>query len=280
MNQSFSPSRRNVMKSGFAAAATAVVTAGEATADLPAPAPKKPGELKIVGAMGHDYRLETGIRPILSRIKNARIWWARHYGPITPELLSDTDLLLTYYFGDSFEWSPSGLADSMGKNFKSLYTEENVTAIMDNIENRGMGWIPIHNSIWNGNDRMCDFMGIEPMLHREIQPIIIKNLNQNHPITKGMEPFIINLDEQFGVFLKNPSETTVLFKTLAVHDKRETIQGWAVQKGKGRIVGLPPGHYEWTWYEDAFKELLWRSAHWAMGMDIPAFPGNYVNEIW
>ena len=136
MNQSFSRSRRNVMKSGFAAAAAVVATC-EVKADLPAPAPKKPGEIKIVGAMGHDYRLETGIRPILSRMKNARIWWARHYGPITPELLSDTDLLLTYYFGDSYEWSPSGLADSMGKNFKALYTEENVTAIIDNIEKRG-----------------------------------------------------------------------------------------------------------------------------------------------
>jgi hypothetical protein len=280
MDHTFSQSRRKVIKTGLAAAAGAVVTAGEAKADLPVPAPKKPGELKIVGAMGHEYMLETGIRPILGQIKNARIWWARHYGPITPELLSDTDLLLTYYFDDSFEWSPSGLADSRGKIFHSLYTDENVEAIIDNIENRGMGWMPIHNSIYLENDRLRELLGVEPILHREIQPVIIKNLNQNHPITKGMEPFVINLDEQFGIIIKKPEETTVLFKTLAVHDKRETIQGWCVQRGKGRIVGLPPGHYEWTWYEDAFKEILWRSAHWAMGMEIPPFPGNYSREIW
>lgn len=274
--------RRAVLKTGLATAAAAAIPAYESQADLPLPEPKKPGEIKIVGAMGHDYRNETGVRPIMSRIKNARVWFARHYGPITPELLSDTDLLITYYAGDSFEWSPSGLADTSGTIRKSLYTEENIEAISDNIQRRGMGWIAVHNTPWFATEKLNELMGADCMLHREIQPVVIKNLNQNHPITKGIEPFIINLDEQFGVFLRNPKDPklSILFKTEGVHDRRTTIQGWTVERGNGRIVGLTPGHYEWTWYQVQYQEIMWRAAHWALKLPIEPFYGSFENFIW
>lgn len=276
-------SRRTIIKTGLAAAAAATLPVRESQAELPAPAPKKPGELKIVGAMGHDYRLEGSIRPVMSRIKNARVWFARHYGPITPELLSDTDLLITYYAGDSYEWSPSGLADSFGNVRHALYTEENVEAIIDGVKNRGMGWIAVHNTPWFSGDRLnTELLGADCLLHREIQPVIIKNLNQNHPITKGIEPFVINLDEQFGIFLKDPKDpaVTVLFKTEGVHDRRTTIQGWCADRGKGRIVGLTPGHYEWTWYDVQYQEIMWRAAQWAMHKPIEPFYGSFENFIW
>ena len=280
MHLSQKHSRRTVLKTGLAAAAA--LTAPKADALLSEPEPKKPGELKIVGAMGHDYRLETSIRPVMSHIKNARVWFARWYGPITPELLSDTDLLITYYAGDSFEWSPSGLADTPGKNRASLYTEENVAAIKDNIVNRGMGWIAVHNTPWFAGDELNTLLGADCILHKEIQPVIICGLNQNHPITKGIEPFIIQLDEQFGLFLRNPDDPdlTVLFKSQGVHDKRWTIQGLSAQRGKGRVVTLTPGHYEWTWYDVQYQEIMWRAAHWAMNLPIEPFYGSFDDFIW
>jgi len=272
--------RRNILKTGLIAAGATATGVSRSEALLPEPEPKKPGELKIVGAMGHDYRLESSVRPVMERIDGARVWFARHYGPITPELLSDTDLLITYYAGDSFEWSPSGLADSRGTKRAQLYSDENVEAIIDNIENRGMGWIAVHNTVWFLNDRLNRFVGAEPILHREIQPVIICNLNQEHPITKGIEPFIINLDEQFGVFINDPENVTTLFKSQSVHDKHRTIQGWSVERGKGRIVGLTPGHYEWTWYQVQWQEIMWRSALWAMHQQMKPFYGSFDVFIW
>ncbi len=275
-------SRRRALKTGVAAAGAFVAPAAHVRAELPPPEPKRPGELKIVGAMGHDYRLEGGIRPLVGRMKDARVWWARHYGPITPELLSDTDLLMTYYAGDSYEWSPSGLADTSGSVRHGLYTEENIAAIRDGIENRGMGWIAVHNTPWFAGEELCAFMGAEALLHREIQPVVIKNLHSGHPITRGMEPFIIQLDEQFGVFLTDPEDpaVTVLFRSEGVHDGRTTIQGWCVERGRGRIVGLTPGHYEWTWYSVQYREIYWRAAHWAVHRDIEPFGEDFDNVIW
>jgi len=271
-----------MLKSGFAAAAAGAIAMPAAEAELAHPEPKKAGELKIVSAMGHDYRNETGVRPIVSRIKNARTWYARHYGPITPEFLSDTDLLMTYYASDSFEWSPTGVSDQAGSNRARLYNEDNIKAIRDNVVNRGMGWLAIHNTPWFVGDELNELLGATCILHREIQPVVISRLNQNHPITKGVEPFIINLEEQFGLHLYDPDDPNVeiLFHSHGVHDKRWTIQGISATRGKGRIVTFTPGHYEWMWYNEACQEMIWRAAHWALKLPNEPFYGNYDNFIW
>ncbi len=122
-------------------------------------------------------------------------------------------------------------------------------------------------------DRRCleDFLDIEAVLHQEIQPVIYKDLRQDHPITQGIEPFFVNLEEQFGVKIKTPSKTTILFRSLAVHDKRDSIAGWCLERGKGRIVGLLPGHLEWPYRVPEYREIFWRSAFWAMGRDIEPY---------
>ena len=131
-------------------------------------------------------------------------------------------------------------------------------------------------------DELNEFIGAYAMLHREIQPVVIAKLHQEHPITKGIEPFIINLDEQFGVYLAKPDDPdlTVLFWSQGLHDAHWTIQGWCVQRGNGRVVGLTPGHYEWTWYEQQYQEIMWRAAHWALNLPIPEFYGTLENFIW
>ena len=115
-------------------------------------------------------------------------------------------------------------------------------------------------------------MGIEPILHQEMQPIIINDLNQEHPITRGINPFWVTLDDQFDVELKYPNRTTVLFKTLAVHDKRVSVNGWCLDQGNGRVVGLIPGQFQFVYRVPQYQEIFWRSAYWAMKRDIPPYP--------
>ncbi|MFC1561252.1 ThuA domain-containing protein [Candidatus Latescibacterota bacterium] len=268
-------SRRNVIKTGFAAAASAAISVQEANAVLPKP--KAPGETKIVVMMGHDgmhndVSYEMNIRSLFSSKKDWRIWAARTNKVITSELISDADLIMTQRFGDPYEWNPEGLADSAGTERYTLYNDVMAEAMINNVQNRGMGWMAIHNTIWNGRKDLEDFLDIEAVLHQEIQPVIYKDLRQDHPITKGIEPFFVNLEEQFGVKIKTPSTTTVLFRSLAVHDKRDSIAGWCLERGKGRIVGLLPGHLEWTYSEPEYREIFWRSAFWAMGRDIEPYP--------
>ncbi len=256
-------SRRTILKTGLAAAAASVIAVPAATAQKLPPKPKTPGSLRVSAICGEDHRVRNGLAPIMGHLPNVDFWWANDYQPITPAILNDTDLLLTYYSG-------------------YMYTPENIAAIKDGITNRGMGWICVHNTPWFTGDELNEFMGAYPMLHREIQPVSICRLDPKHPITKGIEPFVIQLDEQFGAYLANPKDPdmTVLFWSHGLHDDHWTIQGWCVQRGKGRIVGLTPGHYEWTWYEDQYQEIMWRAAQWALNLPLKPFYGNFDNYIW
>ena len=258
-------SRRSILKTGLTAAAAATLPSGTGQAQQRTAEwrPKEPGRLRISAITGEGDRERDGLRGITSHLPNADFWWAANTRPITPEMLHNTDLLLTYY--SSY-----------------LYSAENIQIIIDDITNRGMAWIAVHNTPWFAGDRLCEFMGAYAMLHREIQPVIIRNLNQEHPITRGIEPFIIQLDEQFGLYLANPKDpdVTMLFKSQGVHDGHVTIQGLCTQRGNGRIVVLTPGHYEWSWYETQYREIVWRAAQWALKLPMQPYYGNFDDFIW
>ena len=240
-------------------------------------APKKqPGETKIVCVMG-DYwhpaiSQETHVRQIFSRNEYYKVYFVMASRYLTAELLSDADLFISARYGgsDSIGWSPDPIIVERPRPDR-IWTDEQVDVLIDNVTNRGMGWIAAHCTVANGRERLQKFMGIVPFLHQEVQPLGIDDLNQEHPITKGIGPFFINLDEQFAIELTEPDNTAVLFKSTALHDKRVTVAGWTLQRGKGCIVGLLPGHYQWNYRVPEYQEIFWRSAHYAMQRDIPPF---------
>jgi len=263
MDLSRKHSRRSILTTGLAGAAAALAAPEAKALAEPIWEPKKPGELRVTAICGEDPQLRNGLYNITKNLPNAHFWWANNRGPITPEMLHETDLLLTFY--SSY-----------------LYTEENIETIIDEITHRGMGWICVHNTHWFVGDKLNAFIGAYPMLHREIQPVVVCNLNQEHPITKGIEPFIIQLEEQFGAFIADPEDPdfTLLFKGHGLHDGHWTNQGWCVQRGKGRIVGMTPGHYEWAWYQVQYQELMWRAAQWVTNLPLKPFYGSFENYIW
>ena len=273
--------RRSFFKAGIASLTVATTGMPEVEAAV---MPKKPGETKIVAIMG-DYwhngvMQEYHIREVFSHKKDYRIIFARGAQYFTPELISDADLLITarYLGNDNMGQSEKGLVDKMEEGVP-VWTDENVEAIIDNVRNRGMGFMPLHCTIWCGNKKITDLMGVEPILHKEIQPIWVYDLNQDHPITKGIGKFFINLDEQFAAVIKS-QYTTSLFQTQAMHDKSTAVGGWCREDGKGRVVALLPGHTVWPYQTPEYMDILWRSAHWAMKREVTPHPDLNSGYRW
>ena len=111
-------------------------------------------------------------------------------------------------------------------------------AIVANVR-RGMGLLSMHCSIWNpDNTKYMELLGVEkPVMHGPVQNVFLHNFNQDHPVTGGIDDFIMPLDENFGVELTNP-RAVKLFESTGAQDKRHDIAGWALENGKGRVVGL------------------------------------------
>ncbi len=266
--------------------ATAVMAGGAAViADARAAAAPKPrtstrvgvrNGIRVVAFMGGDYNhnsipMEINLREIFAEKKDWRITFVRSSKYFTPELIASADLLVTSRGAgtDPIAWSASGLADTLTEG-GPVWTEENIRAITRGVRERGMGFLALHNTIMSRSREMEDFLDIAPVIANEMQPLWIRDLEKEHPVTKGIGRFLISLDEQFGVVIKSP-ETVTLFETTAVHDKRHAVGGWCLERGKGRVVGLLPGHGAWAYRTPEYREIIWRSAHWALRKEIPAF---------
>ncbi len=271
MNKDTQTGRRTVLKAGLAAVTAAAVIPG-AQAELK---PKAPGETRVVAVMG-DYwhnpvSQEVQLRDIFSPNTGWRIMFVQSNRFFTPELISDADLMVVSRSSEPepIDWRPDGLVDSAQKG-GIFWTDDNVTAIIDNIRNRGMGLLALHCASYARNRAVFNLLGVEPIMHNQVQPLWVHDANQEHPITKGIGKFFISLDEQFAAVIKS-HYTTTLFTTTAIHDKREAVGGWCLENGNGRIVGLLPGHTPAPYDVPEYRKILWRSAFWAMKGDIPPY---------
>lgn len=271
--------RPGILRPGMAALASKLtsdtVDAAETTSLI---RPKALGETKIVAVFARDINhngiaQEHYVRNIFkSKPSTWRMIFVRVNRYFTPELISDADLVIVHHgrSGDTFDIENEPIAEKIEAGAR-IWTDENAQAVVDNVINRGMGFIALHNTLYSMNPKIEELLGVAKVYHEEIQPLWTHYLNQEHPITKGIGKFFINLDEQFGAVIKSRSTTTLL-ETTAMHDKRRVCSGWCLERGKGRVVGLLPGHYIWAYRGvPGYQEIFWRATHWAMKQDIPPY---------
>ncbi len=266
-----------VNKLGKAGAALAGMAAGISPAEAAGAFAKRPGETKVVAMMAHDVNhngvsQEILVRSILEPEKNWRVIFVRSSRLFTPALIADADLLITARTGiaDPIDLTTDAVNDTVIPG-TILWTDENVRAVLDNVSGRGMGFLALHNTLYCRNENITDFMDIEPVMHRAVQPLWVYDINQDHPITQGIDKFWIPLDEQFGAVIKSP-DTVSLFSTQAMHDKRTAVGGWCLERGNGRIACLLPGHTADPYRHPSYRDIVWRAAHWAARQDVLPHP--------
>ena len=218
--------------------------------------------------------VELSIRDIFRTKKSWRILAVRGSRHFTPALLHDADLLIVAQGPGpdplDLHADPSGLAESVRPG-AAFWTPPNPSAIIASVRDRGLGFLALHETALCGNEAMYDLLDIRPAVSYSSQPLWVRNFAREHPVTTGGGKFYIPLDEQCAVILRSPS-TTSLFETTAIHDKRQAIGGWCREEGKGRVVGLLPGHSPEAYETPEYRNILWRAAHWALRRNIPDYP--------
>jgi hypothetical protein len=241
--------------------------------------PKAPGETRIVALFGTtDWTTGIGheiqIRAIFESKKDWRFIFMRANKLFSPDLIRDADLLMISRGEGAdpidFFTQDGGISDRIRPG-GILWTDANVQAIMDNVRNRGMGLIAMQSTVLCGHQRFLDFLDVAGIEPHSIEPMWYTRINKTHPITRGVGKFSVLIDEQPLVIIKSPS-TTTLFESTAVHEKRQGISGWALESGKGRIVGLLPGGAIRAYQVPEFQTILWRAAHWAMKKEVEEYP--------
>jgi type 1 glutamine amidotransferase len=242
----------------------------------------KPRALALIGDRYHnpDY-----IRVSLDKVfkdLNIPIDYTIQYDQISASLLKEYQLLLI--LRDGMIW-PDGY---LGPDAYAAYeanletpktfpdpkpvtwiTEEQGAAIKEFV-NAGNGFYALHNcshiSLSSKNYR--EVMGGAYISHPPLRPFQVHATANKHPITDGMSPFIVNDEQHYVTYDKDPKYIIMEAENidgLKFEDLgTKSISGWAYDFGKGRVVFTAVGHTIHAMWNPQYLEIQKRSVKWLL----------------
>ncbi len=248
----------------------------------------RPRALALIGDRYHnsDY-----IRVALSRLfqeLDLPIDFTINYDQISAGLLKSYRLFMVlrdgmiwphgYLEPNDYEYSRSleNPGDWPKEQSEPWITEEQGAAIKDFVE-AGGGLYALHNSshISLSSKDYREVMGGAYIDHPPLRPFKVSVVNKEHPITRGVRDFMVNDEQHFVTYDKDPRY--ILLRTenidgLAdVYEGRylgtKAIAGWAYDYGKGRVVFTAIGHtLHAMWQPEHFK-LQKNAVRWLLRME-------------
>jgi type 1 glutamine amidotransferase len=148
-------------------------------------------------------------------------------------------------------------------------TEDQGLAIK-NFVAAGGGFYPLHNashiSLSSRNYR--EVMGGAYFGHPPLRPFQVHATANAHPITEGMKPFIVNDEQHYVDYDKDPRYVILESENLdgLTYEGRGTKSpaGWAYDYGRGRVVFTAVGHTIHAMWNPQYLELQKRAVRWLL----------------
>ncbi|MDR0929064.1 MAG: ThuA domain-containing protein [Oscillospiraceae bacterium] len=189
--------------------------------------------------------------------------------PVLPALLSEegysvtvtadpNDLFALSQAPDLFINFKDGIADTQIPT-PNWYDEALNTLLPQWVE-QGMGYLGVHCGLANIPPEHAAFGQVlrGRFLHHPPQCEVTFVPTQDHPITKGVNPFTVT-DEHYFMEVAE-AQTQVLGRTRSAHG--DNIALWAHEMGKGRVCGVTPGHSLEVLQNPEYVRLLQNAIGW------------------
>jgi hypothetical protein len=118
------------------------------------------------------------------------------------------------------------------------------------------------------NDDFRDVLGAVTEQHPPLRPFKVKIVNRDHPITRGVNDFVVSDEQHFMTYQKDPkylllqsvNEDGLTFKDLGT----SSAAGWAYDYGKGRVCYLAPGHVITSLWNPEYEKLQQNAVRWLL----------------
>ena len=220
-----------------------------------------------------DYTIEYD-KISASLLKNYRIFLILRDGQIFPGGYLGPDSWSEYssYLENSSD-SSGGRGGSAGGRAGGgsvmWMTAEQGAAIKDWV-NAGNGFYSMHNSshISLSNKDYRDVMGGAFISHPPLRPFQVHATANKHPITEGIAPFMVNDEQHYVTYDKDPKYVILESENLDGLTFRDlgtkAIGGWAYDYGKGRVVFTAAGHTNHVMWAPQYLEIQKRSVKWLL----------------
>lgn len=152
---------------------------------------------------------------------------------------------------------------------KNWITEEQGEAVK-NFVMAGNGFYSLHNnshvSLSSKNYR--EVMGGAYIGHPPMRPFKVRVVNKDHPITQGVHDFMVNDEQHYVVYDKDPKNIILRAENIdgLTYENlgAQSISGWAYGYGKGRVVFTAVGHNIHAMWQPEYFKLQKNAVRWLL----------------
>jgi hypothetical protein len=148
-------------------------------------------------------------------------------------------------------------------------TPDQGKAVKDFVQGGG-GVLFYHNTTYISphNQDFRDVLGSVTQEHPPIRPFKVKIVNRDHPITRGVNDFVVTDEQHFVKYEKDPkhvlmqsvNEDGLTWKDLGASSEA----GWAYDYGKGRVCYLAPGHLITALWNPEYDKIQKNAVKWLL----------------
>ncbi len=240
---------------------------------------------RVLALIGDRYHNPDYIRVALTRMFDGlkvSVDYTMNYDQLSRNLLKDYQMFLCLrdgmiwpggYLGpDAYTSYAAGLenrSDFPEPKSQTWLTEEMAVAVKDFVS-EGKGFYSLHNNshVSLSSKTYRDVQGGAYIGHPPLRPFKVRVINSSHPITQGVQDFIVN-DEQHYVeydkdkkylLLESENLDGLTFQKLGT----KAHAGWAYDYGKGRVVFTAVGHTIHALNNPEHMKLQRRAVQWLM----------------
>src|SRR5215472_6144266 len=134
----------------------------------------------------------------------------------------------------------------------------------------GGGALLMHNVTYISphDDHFREVLGATTEGHPPIRKFKVRVVNHDHPITRGVNDFIVTDEQHYMKYEKDPkylllesiNEDGLTYKDLG----SKAAAGWAYDMGKGRVCYLAPGHMLTDLWNPEYIKLQQNAVRWLL----------------
>jgi type 1 glutamine amidotransferase len=277
-------SRRSLLKSGSLASAAALLYPPKQVNG----GPTDDSRPRVLALIGDRYHNADYIRVALNRLfreLSVRADYTINYDHISARLLEPYNLFVV--LRDGMIW-PNGYLEpndyeyshvlENGRDWPKEQSEPWITgeqgAAIRGFVQAGGALYALHNSshISLSSKEYREVMGGAYIDHPPLRPFKVSVVNKEHPITRGVQDFIVNDEQHFVTYDKDPKYVLLRSENIdGLTDISEgkdlgskAIAGWAYDFGKGRVVFTAIGHTLHAMWQPEYFKLQKNAVRWLL----------------
>jgi len=283
-------SRRHLLRNAAAIAAagaaqSSVLSASQTSASSSGKSSARPRTLALIGDRAHN---SDAIRVSMDRLfkeLGLPIDYTTNYDDLSKSLLEPYQLFVC--FRDNYIF-PNGRSQGFAGS-EYWITEEQGQAVKDFVT-AGNGLYSFHSNAFlsRSSTNYRDVQGGVGLNHPTLRPFKVRVVNKEHPITKGVEDFMVTDEQHYTIYDKDPQNILLHGENLdgltfeaVLRDPKEggpeasgppqnlgtiSISGWAHEYGKGRVVFTAMGHTIHALWQPQYLKMQKNAVHWLLKM--------------